>query len=237
MFRRNDEHNRINPAAFTRSRPRYERGIAALIVSFAAVVLASTLSASLTDHRLVVDACGLVCLCFGVIGTRLVAEETVRLARIRAGNALSGPLRVTVLLVGYGVVGLLTLDLLRVPLGHLLVGGAITGVVLGIAAQQALGNLFAGLVLLFTRPYVVGERVLVRSGALNGPLEGTITAIGLLYTTLQMDQGPTNIPNSALLASAVGPATPPSSCPASAPSSSEQPTLEMTEAPKFALHV
>jgi hypothetical protein len=43
--------------------------------------------------------------------------------------------------------------------GTLAVGGAFTAVVLGLAAQQTLGNLFAGLVLLSTRPFRVGERV------------------------------------------------------------------------------
>ena len=51
--------------------------------------------------------------------------------------------------VGYLAVLLVALDLFEVPVGHLLVGGAVTGVVVGIAAQQSLGNLFAGLVLLF----------------------------------------------------------------------------------------
>ena len=46
-------------------------------------------------------------------------------------------------------------------------GGAITGVVVGIAAQQTLGNFFAGLVLLFARPYVPGQRVPVTSGAMG----------------------------------------------------------------------
>jgi small-conductance mechanosensitive channel len=36
--------------------------------------------------------------------------------------------------------------LLAVPVQHLLLGGALTGVVVGIAAQPALGNVFAGLV-------------------------------------------------------------------------------------------
>ena len=38
------------------------------------------------------------------------------------------------------------------------VGGAFTAVVLGLAAQQTLGNLFAGMVLLTARPFRLGER-------------------------------------------------------------------------------
>ena len=41
----------------------------------------------------------------------------------------------------------------------LAVGGAFTAVVVGLAAQQTLGNVFAGIVLQGTRPFRVGERV------------------------------------------------------------------------------
>jgi len=69
-----------------------------------------------------------------------------------------------------------------------------------------LGNLFAGLVLLFARPYVPGQQVRVLSGAINGPHVGVIISAGLLYTILETSDGPLNIPNSTLLGAAVGPA-------------------------------
>ena len=58
-------------------------------------------------------------------------------------------------MVGYLVALLLALGLTNYPVGHLLLGGAILGVILGIAAQQSLGNVFAGLVLLAARPFTV----------------------------------------------------------------------------------
>lgn len=100
---------------------------------------------------------------------------------------------------------LIAVDLFALPVEHLLVGGAVTGIILGIAAQQSLGNVFAGIVLLFARPYIPGERIRVRSGSLGGPLDGTVTSVGLLYTTLETDEGAVNIPNGGLLAAAVGP--------------------------------
>ncbi|TMK38621.1 MAG: mechanosensitive ion channel, partial [Actinobacteria bacterium] len=66
----------------------------------------------------------------------------------------------------------------------LAVGGAFTAVVLGLAAQQTLGNLIAGTVLLSARPFRVGERVRFQAGALGGRLEGVVSSLGLLYTTL-----------------------------------------------------
>jgi small-conductance mechanosensitive channel len=200
-----------DPARFVaRVRPDYRRAVAAAMIALAAAVAGRTIEhAHFARHyvQLVTWLSAGVFVVFGVAATRLVANEAGRVTAVRAGPAAGGPVRVFGLLGGYVVVTLVALDLLHLPLGHLLVGGAITGIILGIAAQQTLGNLFAGLVLLFTRPYIPGERIVVRSGALNGPLVGTITGIGLLYTTLQMDDGATNIPNSALLASAVGPAS------------------------------
>jgi hypothetical protein len=105
------------------------------------------------------------------------------------------------------IVAILVYDLVGLQLNQLLVGGAITGIILGLAAQPVLTNLFAGLVLpLLARPYVPGQRVRVMSGALNGPYVGVIVSAGLLYTVLETDDGPLNIPNLSLLGAAVGPA-------------------------------
>ena len=68
--------------------------------------------------------------------------------------------------------------------GSLAVGGAFTAVILGLAAQQTLGNLFAGLVLLSVRPFRVGDRVRLRGGLWPGRIEGIAGSLGLFYTTL-----------------------------------------------------
>jgi small-conductance mechanosensitive channel len=92
-----------------------------------------------------------------------------------------------------------------VPVDHLLVGGVLTGVVVGIAAQQVLGNVFAGAVLLLARPFGVGDHIRVRSGALGGQFDGVVTGMNLTYVTLRTDEGPLHVPNSGMLAAAVGP--------------------------------
>jgi small conductance mechanosensitive channel len=93
--------------------------------------------------------------------------------------------------------------------GALAVGGAFTAVVLGLAAQQTLGNLFAGLVLLSTRPFRVGERVRLTGGALAGSIEGVVSSLGLFYTTFVSGAERTMIPNSVLLQLAVMPLSEP----------------------------
>jgi small-conductance mechanosensitive channel len=78
-------------------------------------------------------------------------------------------------------------------------------VIIGIAAQQTLGNFFAGLVLLLVRPFTLGETVIFRSGPLGGEYEGRVTDMGLFYVSLVTEQGPVQLPNAGVLASAIGP--------------------------------
>ena len=141
----------------------------------------------------------------GVVATRSIANELNRVSTARGGVAAGSAIRLICTIVGYGTVLLGVLALLRVNLGNLLVGGAVTGVVIGIAAQQTLGNFFAGLVLLFARPFVPGQRVKVRTGSLGGPFEGVILGSGLVYTTIETEEGVISMPNAGVLASAIGP--------------------------------
>jgi small-conductance mechanosensitive channel len=162
--------------------------------------------ASSLNVRLAAYGCALLVVVFGVSASRTAAREVQRVASARAGDSAATPMRLTVLLVGYLIAIISVCGLLGVDIRQLLVGGAVTGIVVGLAAQPVLSNLFAGLVLLFARPYVPGQHVRVLSGAINGPHEGVIVSAGLLYTVLETDDGPLNIPNNTLLASAVGPA-------------------------------
>src|SRR3954467_4962760 len=87
----------------------------------------------------------------------------------------------------------------------LALGGALTAVVVGLAAQQTLGNLFAGMVLLSARPFRVGERVKLQGGGLAGTVEGVVSSLGLLYTTLASGDDAIMVPNSVVLNVAIVP--------------------------------
>jgi small conductance mechanosensitive channel len=87
----------------------------------------------------------------------------------------------------------------------LAVGGAFTAVIIGLAAQQTLGNLIAGMVLLSARPFRVGERVRLQGGPLAGNVEGVVSSLGLLYTTLASGEDAIMVPNSVVLNIAIVP--------------------------------
>jgi small-conductance mechanosensitive channel len=89
--------------------------------------------------------------------------------------------------------------------GTLAVGGGFTAVVVGLAAQQVLGNLLAGLVLITNRPFRVGERVRLQAGVLAGRIEGVVGQLGLFYTTLVSGADRILVPNGVLIQTAVTP--------------------------------
>lgn len=106
-------------------------------------------------------------------------------------------------LLGYVTIFLIVLDLLGIPIGKLLLGGAALGIILGVAAQQALANFFASVVLIISHPFSVGDHVTIKSGALGGPYTGLIKDIGLTHTRIQDDDGVSALlPNAALLSGA-----------------------------------
>ena len=153
-------------------------------------------------------------LVFGAIAVRSVASELERVVGGRTGPGHAGVLRWLVLLIGYLILGFAFLELIEVRAIHeVLVGGALTGIILGIAAQNSLGNLFAGVVLLIARPFNIGDRIRIRSGAMGGEIVGTVTGMGLTYVTMVTADGPLSLPNGGVLAAAIGPAAEPQPAP------------------------
>lgn len=164
-------------------------------------------------YRLVAGVSAIVFLVFALIAVRGATDDLLKLLPHSFGDRRTVPLRVISLLSGYALVILGALSLLQVPWSKLILGGAVTGVILGVAAQPVLGNIFAGLVLLVARPFTVGDRVSVQSGPLGGRIEGKVTDMTLIFVELLTGEGPMLLPNSAVLGAAIGPARPPAQTP------------------------
>jgi small-conductance mechanosensitive channel len=111
--------------------------------------------------------------------------------------------------VGYVLVVVATLGALDVHVENLLLSGAVTGIIIGIAAQQVLANFFAGIVLLVVRPFAVGEELQLRAGTLGAEYDGMVVDMSAFYVTLDTERGRVAIPNSSVLAAAIGPGTRP----------------------------
>ena len=139
----------------------------------------------------------------GVAAVHRLAAESSRVVQARTGGTAAATVEVTVSAAGYIFVFVVALDLFQVSIQNLLLGGAITGVVLGIALQQILGNVFAGVALLLAHPFNIGDRIVLRSGVYGGEVAGTVRSVNLTYVILQTDNGVMHVPNSGVLASAI----------------------------------
>ena len=84
-------------------------------------------------------------------------------------------------------------------------GGAVTAVVIGLAAQSTLGNVIAGIMLQASRPFRVGERVRLQGDTLGATVEGTVASQGLIYTVFARGNGTFLVPNNAALSATIVP--------------------------------
>jgi small conductance mechanosensitive channel len=123
----------------------------------------------------------------------------------RLDSGTAGTVGFLVRLLALTVAVIFALRVAGLEPGTLAVGGAFTAVIVGLAAQQTIGNLIAGTVLLSARPFRVGDQVRFQAGALAGVVEGTVSSLGLLYTTLAQGEDRIMVPNSVVLSAAVVP--------------------------------
>jgi hypothetical protein len=188
------------------------RAIIATILAIGAGSVAHAASrglSSLLGHghltaRLIWGSATLACCFFILVAVVGLAGKTRRFLTPRAGTGHAAVVRYSTMLLGAIITFIVLLGLLKIPVTQLLVGGAVTTIFIGIAAQQSLGNVFAGIVLLFSRPFAVGDTVVLRSGALSGPIQGVVVEIGITYVRLETGDGVMYLPNSQVLAAGVG---------------------------------
>ncbi len=149
-------------------------------------------------------AAGAVWLLLGVVLVGRGRALVSRLVRGRERGVFWNALVNIFSAVAYLLVLFEAFSLWRVNPSNLLVGGAVTGVVVGLAAQTTLGNLFAGLVILALRPYAVGQWITCRSWMFGGSeYAGRVEEVNLFYTVLEEDGTRRVIPNAAAVIAAV----------------------------------
>jgi small conductance mechanosensitive channel len=119
--------------------------------------------------------------------------------RMDAANA--GTTGFLIRLVSLVLVLIVALRFADISVTAIAIGASASAVVIGLAAQQTLGNVIAGLVLLTARPFRVGDTVRLQAGQ----IEGHVTELGLMYTSFEAGGELVLVPNSAVLASSISP--------------------------------
>lgn len=137
-----------------------------------AVVVATVAAARLVDRRM---------------ARRELPPEAVTLYRVLRRSAIAA-------IVGVGVLSaLMALPAVRGVAGAVLGSAAVIGIVAGLAAQSTLANFVAGILIAFTQPLRLGDRVEVTGET------GVVEEIGLTYTLIRLEDGARLvIPNSKL---------------------------------------
>ena len=210
--------------AMVRAKTRPWKSIIALVLAISAAVTSGWAHSRFqhffeTDyvvHQIVAAATAVAFLVFASAATIGLSGNVGSILKPVMGASHAAVVRYALVLIGAVTTLVVTLGLFGVPIGQLLLGGALTSVFVGIAAQQALSNVFAGLVLLLAHPFKVGDSIRLRAGAMSGEIGGTVNEIGITYLRLGTLDGVLSIPNSLVLGAVVGPLPPGTRLPAPA---------------------
>src|SRR3954468_2915110 len=150
-------------------------------------------------------ACALALIALGWWFARDVGRAASPALFRRLDPATAGTVSFLIRLLLLGIALLVALRTAGLDARSLAVGGAFTAIVFGLAAQNTLGNVLAGILLLSARPFRVGDRVRFQAGGLAGQVEGVVMSLGLLYVTLAQGEDTIMIPNNVAMGTAVVP--------------------------------
>jgi small conductance mechanosensitive channel len=134
----------------------------------------------------------------GIVVLIFLSRSLSHYATSTWGQTQSNTVRLLFQIFGFSIVILITLSILGVNLVSALVGVGFIGIVVGLAAQAVLGNLFSGLMLLASRPFKIGDRIHIPSNIASQPFyTGFVQEITLMHTKILTESDvPITIPNS-----------------------------------------
>ncbi|MCL4427620.1 MAG: mechanosensitive ion channel family protein [Deltaproteobacteria bacterium] len=138
---------------------------------------------------------------FGIIAIKLFQKSLFKLLGNYISSDKIGLLKFSFSFILYFTLALLIFTTLGIDITNILLGATFVGVILGIASQTLLSNLFAGFVILIGKPFKIGDRITVvtwqwgllmstyQHEAAKPGYTGIIKDINILFTTLEEDNG------------------------------------------------
>jgi small conductance mechanosensitive channel len=153
----------------------------------------------------------------GIVGIVAIGKVVSTVSRRYVGKRHAGLITDAYRILAYTVLALAALYAVGVNGYALLAGGTFAGLVIGLASQTALSNFVAGVVLLLARPFEPADRITLTASQFNllmpvyppkfysqdfliPGFTGTVLDIGLMYTVIVLDEGPSvSIPNSIVI--------------------------------------
>jgi small-conductance mechanosensitive channel len=149
---------------------------------------------------------------FGIIAIKLIEKSLFKLLSGYISEDRAGFFRFLLGFIAYFTLILFIFTALGIDISNILLGATFIGVILGIASQSLLSNLFAGFVIIFGKPFKIGDRITVvtwqwgllmstyQHEAVKPGYTGVIKDINMLFTTIIEDNGFTvKAPNNILM--------------------------------------
>ncbi len=131
------------------------------------------------------------------------------------------PLIFIISLLGYFIMSLAVFASLGIDVSSIILGSTFLSLILGLASQNVLSNIFGGLMVVFAKPFVEGDEIAINTWQFGMMLSsyppkyfsrdeirpsysGMVTRIDLLYTTIRDRSGKKiKIPNSIIVQGAI----------------------------------
>ncbi|MFP3312776.1 MAG: mechanosensitive ion channel family protein [Acidilobus sp.] len=164
---------------------------------------------------------GILWLIVSISVTQLIAMAIKSRLSSTVGSANASSVAFIVRLSGYVIAFVVLLAIIRVGVTEALAAGGFTGLVVGLASQFVLSNIFGGIVIILTRPFRVGDRItfstwqyglivpsyppkFFSTDYLVPGYTGVVEEINLMYTVILSDDNvPIKVPNSVMAQAAI----------------------------------
>lgn len=202
------------------------RYVALLVVLAGAIATAVAVTYVASDFfHISVSITTAIYVAIAVVGGVLIIDVIARFLRSRTspylGRTAAEGVALATRIIGYTILAVLALTAFHVAVSSALFGGTVVGLVLGLALQTSLSNVIAGIFLILSRPFNVGDRVTMTTWQygfsfpttdvkrfsadyLIPGFTGVVSSIGLMYTTLITDENvPVKIPNNVVIQAAI----------------------------------
>ena len=142
---------------------------------------------------------GALTLIIGIIVVKILMKLVDRaLSRSRAVAAVRGYIRSTVRILLWSLLTVIVLSSINVHVTSIIAVFSVAGLAVSLALQNTLSNLASGIVIMVSKPFVVGDYVEIDN------VGGTVSTVGLVYSMLVTPENKEiYIPNSQVSAAKV----------------------------------
>ena len=122
---------------------------------------------------------GALTLIIGIIVVKILMKLVDRaLSRSKAVVAVRGYIRSTVRILLWSLLTVIVLSSINVPVTSIIAVFSVAGLAVSLALQNTLSNLASGIVIMVSKPFVVGDYVEIDN------VGGTVSTVGLVYSML-----------------------------------------------------